>query len=460
MKTYDLIVIGSGSGGAAAARYAARLGARVAIVEKSAQKMGGDSLRTGTVPSKALIHISRIEHPTWVKARRHITRTIERIEQSQDNPAFYAQAGIDVIFGTAQLASEYGDVKVGKQSLRTKRIIVATGSTPFVPNVPGLKQSGYETSESLFELPKMPRRLVIVGGGPMACEMASAFSKMGSQVTILEHNPRILTLLDDEAAERVEASLVERGVSVMTSASIIKVEAKKRQKILDIRYAGEKLEIKADTILIAAGRKANYPAGLADAGILTGDNGILVDNRWRTSNKKVYAVGDVTNMPCRFAHVAAMAGAQAALHSVLGMPSRGFMEAQPFTFFTDPQVAQAGATQMQLERDGIEHRVYIMPFSDIDKAIAEEQEGFIKLVISPRGKVLGGTIVGQGAGELIGYIAQAIDKKQPLPALMSLLLPYPTLGLGIRQLAVEAHFDLISRYPRPIEYLRALLNLR
>lgn len=460
MRKYDLIVIGSGSGGGTAAKYAARLGAKVALIEKNAEKLGGECLRSGSVPSKALIHAAKADKPTWDLARKNIDRAIGHIRSAQDSPEVYEKCGVDLIFGTAALTRRHGEVKVGRQMYQARRIVLATGSTPYLPNIPGLKKAGYETSGSLFYMAKLPKKLAIIGGGPMAMEMAHVFARLGRQVTVIEHNPHVLMPLDREASLRVEDSLREKGVNIMTSASVIRISVMKQQKVLDVRCAGEKMVLKVDTILVATGRKPCYPAGMDRAGVVTGDSGIPVDDRWRTSAKRIYAVGDVVNLPYKFTHVADMAGAQAALHAVLGVPVKNHLEAQPYVFFTDPEVAQAGATEAQLERDGIEYRVYTMPFSDIDKAVTDEEKGFIKLVVTPRGRVLGGTIVGQCAGELIGYIASAIDKRQSLPALIGLLQPYPTLSLGIKQLAIEANFDIVARFPKALGLMRALRSLR
>lgn len=458
MKTYDLIVIGSGSGGSVAATYAARVGGRVVLVEKSAARLGGECLHAGCVPSKTLIRASRDANPTWGKVRTRIDRAVAKIMAEQDSPEVYRERGIDTVFGTATLEKN-GAVKVGKTRLAAKRVVIATGSQPYVPNLPGLKKAGYETNQTIFSLSKLPKRLAIIGGGPIAIEMAGAFRRLGSQVTVIEHNLCILKHLDEEAALRVEKALRRQGVTVHTSTSVVKVSATARQKTIEVRSAGEKIDVKADTILVAAGRRPVYPPGLERAGVKTGEGGIVVDTKWRTSNKRIYAVGDVTNCASRFTHVAGMAGTQAALHAILGVPIKGKLEAQPFVYFTDPEVAQVGATTVQLEKDGIDHRVYTLPYSDIDKAVADDEKGFIKLVTSPRGRILGATIAGANAGELIGYIARAVDKKQSLPALIGLLLPYPTLSFGLKQLAVEANFDIIGRYRAPLDALRKIRSL-
>lgn len=458
MQKYDLVVIGSGSGGSAAAKYAARLGARVALVEKSKQSIGGDSMLGGSITSKALIASAGWHGATWKSVKKHVEDTVKHVQTDRENAATYSEFGIDLYYGEATVLANTC-VKAGKTKLQAKRIIVASGSKAKVPSIRGLKTAGYETHESILKLKVLPPTLCIIGGGPVAIEAACAFAKLGTRVTVIEHNSRILKKADPDAVALVAAWLNDHRARVITSASILSLSKKAASYTLKLRHGGKAVNVRSKILMVAAGSVPNTPKGLKKAGVLKSGEGIKVNRNWQTDNKRIYAIGDAIDGSWHSTHAAAAAGQQAVAHALFGRRATADANSQPCTIFTEPQLAQVGMSSETLEYEGVAYRSYIMPFGDIDKTLIDKQAGFIKLITSPHGRILGGVIAGAGACEVIGFISSAIARRRTLSYIVHSTPPYPSLAYGLRNLALDAQLDLLESRKMPISLIRKLRTL-
>lgn len=440
-QQYDLIVIGSGAGGSAAAKYAARLGAKIALVEKSKESLGGNGLKSGSIPRKALLQQAMSNGMDWRSFKKFVEKSSNRINAASADVSTYHDLGVDTYFGEASFQSS-NRLIVGRHELQAKYIIVATGSRPRIPVINGLKKVAYETNETIFSVDKLPKRLAIIGGGTIAVEAATAFQKLGTEVTIIEHNPTILKRVDSTASQAICSRLIEGGAEIYTSASVIKVTSKGRQKKLQIRQAGESIEVVADTLMVAAGRRPSLPKGIKQIGVSSGADGITVDDQWRSSCRTIYAVGDVASADSKQAHSAANAAICAVNSALFGVRSQDITKHQPLVVYSDPEIAQVGAPVHDLIRNDIPHRIYECQLESVDEAIiGSNKSGFIKIVTDADMKVIGGVILGADASEAIGYLAAAIQQKKKLSQLSTLPLPYPSLAASIKQLAIEVRMQ-------------------
>lgn len=452
---YDFIAIGAGSAGLTAAEFAASMGANVALVDKKPSSMGGGCLHTDCVPSKAFIYAAKQPKAAWKNVQKHAQKTIHYIQESQDNPEAYAGLGIDTYFGAVTVQGARS-IKVGKHVLEYKKLLIATGSSPRIPDIRGLKTVEYETNESIFHVDSAPKSIAIIGGGLISVEMAFAFRNLGIEVHIIEHNSHILHLADDDASKAVYEALVAKGVHIHTSASIASVKKKGVKKEIALQHGDASQTVRVGHILVAAGRQANIPSGLKKQNVSIDNDMIIVNDRWRTSADHIYAVGDCTNFGRNFTHVAASAAVQAVSHALYGVKTKQDLRNQPSVFFTEPEVAQVGPTVAELERSGIGHDVHLLPFTSIDKALTDKNDGFLKATVDQSGTLLGATVVGPRAGELIGYFAIALDRRWKLTELAGVPLPYPTLSFGIKELAYRVQLEQISKRKKLLGFVRKL----
>lgn len=440
MKTaenFDIAIIGAEPAGLRAAEIAAACGANVVLIDKSASNLGDSGLYNGRVISQALIYAAGQAGGSWLKAKRHVNSVIAHMQSQQLKPEEYAPKGIKILFGPFTMRGK-NQIQVGREVITTKKIIIATGSEPRIPNITGLKKAPYATNESVFNLKSRPKNLAIIGAGPVGIELAFAFSKLGSRVNIIDHNSRILKEVDEQAANMVTLALKKAKVSVCTSASIPKVTSTTNRFTLQVSQFNNKHELAVDTVLVAAGRTPNLLEGLKAAGVKSGEKGIIVDKNWRTTNPSIYAVGDCTGFPLKFAHVAIDAATHATRHALTNKKAAGLCH--PYVFFTEPEIAQVGPTEAQLTVDDVKYTVHNLNFDDNHKAYTTETSGFIKVLTNKKGKILSATITGKQAGELIGYLAAAVNRGSYLDELAELSLPYPTLSYGLKQLAFEVTF--------------------
>ncbi len=449
---YNLVVIGAGPAGLIAAAGAAGLGARVALVER--HLMGGDCLNYGCVPSKALLRCAT----AWADVRNaaqygvhyagdlqvDFGAVMERLRRlradlsANDAVQRFTDLGVDVFLGHGRFTGPRG-LDVEGQALTFARAVIATGSHAGVPPIPGLAESGYLTNESIFALTERPEHLGIIGGGPIGCELAQAFQRLGSQVTLLEADTHLLPREDAEAAAIVHQALCRDGVQVVVGAKIATIETRGTRK--SVRYtdaAGQPGEAVVDTLLVAAGRVPNVEGlGLEEAGVRYDRRlGVQVDARLRTTNPYIFAAGDVCSR-YQFTH-AADALARLVLANALFM---GRQKASaltiPWCTYTDPQIAHVGLTAAQAEAAGLAVTTFVQPLHDVDRAVLDgETEGFAKVHVKKgTGTIVGATIVARHAGEMIGLYTTLMTHRLGLGALTRVIQPYPTQAEAVRKTA-------------------------
>ncbi len=445
---YNLVVIGAGSAGLVTAAGAAGLGARVALVEK--HFLGGDCLNYGCVPSKALIAAAKaaaaatrsriagispggagVDFPAIMRRMREIRARISE----HDSAERFAGLGIDVFLGEGSFVSPTA-IEVGGKTLRFSKAVIATGGRPMVPDIEGLEEAGYLTNLSIFDLTELPERMAFIGAGPIGCELAQAFARFGSDVTLFERS-RVLPRDDEDASAVVERSLIRDGISITCGANVKKIESTPAGKTIVAECGGEESSVTVDEIFVGTGRVPNVEGlGLDSAGIGYGPEGVQVDDRLRTTNKRVFAAGDVC-LKYKFTH-AADASARLVIRNALFF-GRGKVSSLtvPWSTYTDPELARVGLSETEAREAGIEYDCYQREFKDVDRAIADgEEEGFVK-VLTRKGndEILGATIVASHAGDMISELTLAMEKGIGLGKISSVIHPYPTRSEAIRQTA-------------------------
>ena len=457
---YHLVVIGAGTGGLVSAAIAVGLGARVALVER--HQMGGDCLNVGCVPSKGLIRSARAWHdartaadrfggpavhgsgdfPIAMARMRRLRAGLSRV----DAAARFRDMGVDVFFGEASFAGDEVVTVVGgngtNATLRFRRAIVATGGRAAVPAIEGLSDTGYLTNETVFDLDILPPRLLVVGGGPIGCELAQAFARLGSAVTIFDAGSRLLPREDADASRIVERALVADGVTIIHRATV--KSARRSHAVRTLTYAvdGEHRDVDGDAILVATGRAPNVEGlKLASAHVTYGPKGIDVDDRFRTSNRRVFAIGDCASR-YQFTHAAdtqaRLAVPNALFFGIGGGKASGLV--MPWCTFTSPEVAHTGMTALEVEQAGDTVETVTIPFADVDRAVLDgDEEGFLRVYLK-RGsdRILGATLVTDHAGETISELTAAIVNGIGLGGLGRTIHPYPTQAESIRK-AADAH---------------------
>lgn len=438
MKRRDLVIIGGGAGGLVVASVAAQLGLKVTLIEK-AGKLGGDCLHYGCVPSKTLIHAARVASlmrrgpefglPACDPAvdlgsvADHVQSVIDRI-QLHDDPERFRGYGCEVLFGPATFIDPRA-VRVSGQVIHGRRFVIATGSQPFIPPIEGLESSDYLTNEDLFSLRELPPRLVVLGGGPVGLEMAQAFARLGSRVTVVERLPHLLPQEDPEVADVLQAQLESEGIAVHTATSAERVSKDTGATQLTCNNG---LTLAADALLVAVGRRPVVEGlGLDAAGVVHDEKGIRVDRRQRTSQKHIYACGDVCG-PYPLTHVAEYQAGIVISNAVFRIPKKTDYRVVPWVTYTDPELARVGMTEQQARDKGIDPVVLRFPFQDIDRAITDnEMSGLAKLVVH-KGKMLGASILGPHAGELIHEVALAMKTGAGIGDISATIHAYPTLA--------------------------------
>ena len=445
--SYDFAVIGGGSAGLTAARFAARLGRRVAIIE--ADRLGGDCTWTGCVPSKALIRAALTAHAV----RKAQDFGIETSEPSANFPAIMARIGsviddiylpetpealqaegIDTYFGSAEFLDPY-TVLAGDTAIRFRKLLICTGASASVPPIKGLDQIRFLTYESLWGLETQPDHLLVVGGGPIGCELAQAFRRLGSDVTLFESTERLLGLDEPEVSELVANALSSEGVGIELGHPVSSVSDTGAQ----VNLVSNGSEWIGDRLLVATGRAPRVQGmKLDNAGVDYSPKGIKVDRFLQTTQRHIFAAGDCTGA-FQFTHYAGWQGFMAARNALLPGRSRGEMDNVPRTTFTDPEIAQVGLTEVQAgEQYGEPVKTVMWPLEKTDRAVIDQaKRGFIKAVTDTKGRVLGATVVGPRAGELIHEWALAIDHRLKLGDLANTLHVYPTYSMSTMQMAAE-----------------------
>nr|WP_321398417.1 FAD-dependent oxidoreductase [uncultured Desulfobacter sp.] len=444
---YNLVVIGAGSAGLVTSYIAAAVKAGVALVEKN--KMGGDCLNTGCVPSKALLRSAKMisyarrakefgfDHThvdfQFKTVMERVEKIIEKIEP-HDSVERYTQLGVDCIQGEAQILSPY-EVEVNGKIITTRSIVVATGARPRVPAIPGLEQVPYFTSDTIWALRELPQRLVVLGGGPIGCELSQAFARLGAKVTLVGRAPRIMGREDEDVADFIQETFTREGVQVLTGHSVKEIRVCNDEKrLISIRNSdGQEVAVQFDALLLAVGRTANTRGfGLEKLGVALNPNGSIKTNGWlQTTIPNIYAAGDVAG-PYQFTHVASHQAWYASVNALFGTFKKFKADYRviPWCTFTDPEVARVGMNEADCLDAGIACEVTRYGIDDLDRAIADsEARGFVKVLTVPKkDKILGVTIVGAHAGDLIHEFILAMKYNIGLNKILGTIHIYPTLA--------------------------------
>ncbi len=473
-KRFDtnLVVIGAGSAGLVSALIAATVRAKVTLVER--HKMGGDCLNTGCVPSKAIIRSARIARyarraeefglaPMDVQVRfrdvmQRVHRVIETIEP-HDSVERFTSLGVDCVQGQAKILSPW-EVEVDGERITTPNIVIASGARPRIPDIPGLEKVDYLTSDTVWELQELPRRLLVLGAGPIGCELAQAFAALGSEVTLVTHAERIMPREDPEVSASVEEVLKAEGLQVITGGEPQSFSAD-GERSCTLLIGGEQRRLPFDALLLAVGRTANVEGlGLEELGIACNSHGqVEVDEYLRTSIPTIFAAGDIAG-PYQFTHMASHQAWYAAVNALFGRWRKFKVDYSvvPWATFTNPEVGRVGLNETEAREQGIAYELSRYDISDLDRAIADgEAAGFVKVLTAPGSdRILGATIVGYHAGELINEFVMAMKHGIGLNKILGTIHIYPTLGESNKFLAgewrkarkPETVLDWVERYHR------------
>lgn len=454
-RSYDVVVIGGGAAGLVTAAGSARLGARVALIERD--RLGGECLWTGCVPSKALLRSAEIAQ-RWRDGDRFGLRSAEpelvfgevmesmrgviaRI-QPHDDPQRFRDMGVDVIHGTARLTRP-GHVEVDGRELETRHIVLATGSRPIIPPIEGLEEVGYLTHETILELEGRPERLVVLGAGPIGVEFAQVFNRLGAEVTVVELADRILPKEEPELTEELQELLEAEGIEFRLGHRAVGAERGDGRRTLRVRGPdGSEVGISGDEILVATGMRPHTTGlGLENVGVELDDTGaIRVDDRLRTTARRIWAAGDVTGV-LFFTHVADYQARLLVRNLFFPFHSRADYSGIPWATYTDPTLARIGPTEDEArDRHGAGIGVYRARFDDLDRAITDRAaHGLVKLITNSRGRLLAGHVLGSHADALIHEIAVALRSGMKIGSLSRTVHAYPTLPEAIRK-AADAYY--------------------
>ncbi|MFQ5881484.1 MAG: mercuric reductase [Candidatus Methylomirabilales bacterium] len=447
---YNLVVIGAGTAGLVTAAGAAGLGARVALVER--HLLGGDCLNVGCVPSKCMIRSSRVfgdireaselgvRVPDGTKAdfpavMERMRRLRARISH-HDSVRRFQQLGVDVFLGEGQFTGR-DTIEVDGKTLRFSKAVIATGARATTPPIPGLAEAGYLTNETVFSLTELPRRLAVIGAGPIGCEMSQVFRRLGSEVFLLEAQSQILTREDRDAAEIIQRSFLRDGVNLVLGCKILKVKTQGAEKIIQFEGNGACSDLPVDEILVGAGRAPNVEGlHLEAAGVEYSKRGVQVNDYLQTTNPRIYAAGDIC-LPYKFTHTAD-ATARIVIQNTLFLGRKKLSALTiPWCTYTDPEVAHVGMYERDALEKGIPIDTFARPLREVDRAIADgEEEGFVKVHVKKgTDRILGATVVARHAGEMISEITLAMVGNLGLKTIANVIHPYPTQAEAIKQVA-------------------------
>ncbi|HET7006304.1 MAG TPA: mercuric reductase, partial [Candidatus Binatia bacterium] len=446
---YNMVVIGGGTAGLVSAAGAAGLGAKVALIERNL--LGGDCLNAGCVPSKGLIRAARAAHDArhgadfgvqliggaqigFAAAMERMRRLRADISQN-DSADRFRKLGVDVFIGNGRFV-DYKSVEVDGKRLQFHRAVIATGARAAEPPIAGLREAGYYTNETIFTLTELPQRLVVIGAGPVGCELAQSFQRFGSHVTLLTDGAEILPREDRDAAAIVHGQIERDGVTILSGAKIHSTARRGDAKCLSLNVGDRSMELVCDAILVSVGRTPNLEGLALDAAAVRySRHGVEVDARMRTSNPRVYAAGDVCSR-FRFTH-AADAMARIVIANALFMARRKASDlVMPWCTYTDPEIAHVGYYENDARAAGFAVATLTQPLREVDRAILDgETDGFARVHYDKKsGRVLGGTIVARHAGEMLGELTLAITAKQTVGVLSSTIHSYPTQAEVLRKI--------------------------
>jgi pyruvate/2-oxoglutarate dehydrogenase complex dihydrolipoamide dehydrogenase (E3) component len=441
------------------------LGARVALVERDL--LGGDCLNTGCVPSKTLIRAARVVREVRAAASFGVRtgelevdfpQVMERVRRVRSEIAAHDAAakvrgfGVDVFLGEARFESPVA-LRVDGQRLRFHRAVIATGARAKAPDIPGLAEAGYRTNETVFNLTDRPANLVVVGGGPVGCELAQAFALLGSHVTLIQHGPQLLPREDAEVAAVVQDALCRDGVDVLVSADVKSVHVEGGRRVVVVTQGQRQMQLAADEILVGTGRAPNVDLNLEAAGVAFDEtHGVHVNDRLQTTSRRIYAAGDVC-MKDKFTH-AADAAARLVLQNALFFGwQRVSRLVIPSCTYTSPEVARVGINEQQARARGLAIHTFKMPMADVDRAIADgETDGFTQIHLH-QGRVVGGTVVAAHAGDMLAPLTMACTLGLGLSDLTRVIVPYPTQAEALSRALDMAQ---LARLTPPIQRMLRL----
>lgn len=449
---YDLVVIGGGAGGLGVASAAARVGAKVALIEKG--KLGGECTHTACVPSKALLKAARVAHQARTSARfgiwtgevtvdfpvmmARVRETVASFYENHTEERFRAR-GIEIVFGSPEFESYDAVVVDRKTRLASSRFVIATGSRPDVPAIPGLRETGFLTNQTIWELNERPESLAILGAGPVGLELGQAFARLGTKVTILDSNPEIVNQEDPDATAILRKRLAAEGITFFTNVEVTGVGPKEGKTLVKFRSNrdGSSFEALRSHLLVCTGRLANVEGmNLQAAGIhATAERGITVDDYLATESRHIYAIGDVTGRD-RYTHAAEREAEVVFQNAVLKRSKKFRDDAMPRTIFTDPEFAAVGMTEAQAREHDPDGRVFTLDLAKVDRVrIDGDAGGLAKVYATAAGKVLGATIIGPEASLVLQEFVLAIEHGLTLADLAATVHPYPTAISAVHSMA-------------------------
>jgi len=451
---YNIVAIGAGAAGLVTSYIAAALKAKVALIER--HKMGGDCLNTGCVPSKALIRSAKVIHQAkkatdyglrkmeveydFAEVMERVQDVIKKIEP-HDSVERYTKLGVDCIEGEAKIRSPY-EIEVNGRTITTRNIVVTTGARPLVPPLPGLDKIEYYTSDTIWNIRELPKRLVVLGGGPIGSELTQCFHRLGAHVTQIEAYDCILSREDQDVSDVICKRFMDEGVEILTNHRAERFETEGDRKFVICKSGDKEKRVEFDAILVALGRKANVSGfGLEELGVKLSDRGTIEANElMRTNFPNIYTAGDVTG-PYQFTHVAAHQAWYASVNALLS-PFKTFKadyRVIPWCTFTDPEVARVGLNEKEAKEQGVEYSVYTYDLGELDRAIADSSDfGFVKVLTPKKGdKILGVTIVGEHAGDLLAEFVTAMKYNLGLNKILGTIHTYPTLSEANKYAAGE-----------------------
>lgn len=451
----DLVVIGGGAGGLVVASVAAQLGLDVVLINKE-EAMGGDCLHYGCVPSKALLKSAAVAHALREAGRWGITAVIPEVDMQMVNQAVkkaidtiqvhdsrerFEELGCEVVTGAARFTG-LNQVEVEGKPYDARRFVIATGSAAWIPPIKGLQTVNFLTNEDMFSLPALPQSMIILGGGPVGVEMAQAYARLGTQVTIVEMAPRLIPRMDVEASEILSQVLYEEGVSIIVDNQVLEVEELERvgQPLIKQVTLKDGTKLEAETLLVAIGRRPVVDTlNLEKAKVDFDARGIRVNRKMQTSNKKIFACGDVTGeMP--LTHVAELQAGIVIANLIFKMPKKISYDVIPVVIYTDPEVAQVGITVEQCERSK-NGEIHQFKIDQLDRAVTDNNKYGVAKILTDNGRIVGAHIIAAHAGELIHELALAVQEKMKVSKITSLVHAYPSYSQLNKRLAGQYYKD-------------------
>jgi len=452
---FDVVVIGGGAAGLTSSGISANFGAKTMMIEK--EKLGGDCTWTGCVPSKTLIKAASVLHHAKKasgfgldielsnvnsgKVMEHVDKIRREVYEDADRPEIFENMGIEIVAGDASFIDKHTIIiqqrAGGERKVTAKYIFICTGAKAFVPPIPGIREVEVLTNESLFEISRLPQKLLIIGAGPIGTEMAQSFNRLGTTVDVVDMAPGILMNDDPELTGILQKKLEEEGVHYYLKSSVVRVEKAGSGVRVVFNKDGIESSVEGDRLLVAAGRRANIDTlNLAAAGVETWKGGVRVNDKCRTSQKHIYAIGDVTGR-YQFTHMSEHMAKVAATNALLKIPMKIDKKHVPWVTYTDPELGHVGASEKTLRDKGEKFEVYRFPFTKIDRAITDgNTTGLIKIFAKKwNGKILGATVLGAHSGEMISQYALAMKNGVSLRKFADTIHPYPSYGLGARRAA-------------------------